>query len=476
MNSPALHIHSAPLLANIELEQYFLGAVLTDPLAIEKVGSLVKPEYFSEGVHRRIWEICLELFDHDRTVTGVTVSAFIADEEAADWEEIGGRGYVARLCGAAIGSIGVEEQARDLIAWWQRRELQAVAGEAASMAANQSIPFDQITDMVEETTGELRQVGTRRRSLLSIDEAMEGAFQRAEAAHSDGTGIIGIATGLKDLDRMLGGLGAGDMIVIAGRPSMGKSTLALNITRNVVKQGIGVYYASPEMTAQEFGYRIMSDEAYERCRVAYSDFRQGKYGVDEYRAMQAARASLKGVPLRIEERAGASIPFLRAGVKRAAREFERAGTPLGMIVVDHIGLLTGPKSSGRYEMLTYISAEQKRLAKDFGVPVLALSQLSRQVEQRDDKRPQLSDLRESGAIEQDADVVIFPYRHDYYLERDKPSTFKTAEAEADYEAELHSHRNKADLIIAKQRNGPIGTVKAYCNVASSSFRDLGGGA
>lgn len=474
MSEVAIHtVAEEPQLVNIELEQMVLGTILCHPEAVSMVAGTLKPEYFADPVHERIYSLCLDIFERDKTCSALTVASHVSEEEAQAWASFGGRGYLARLAGASIGVPMLREQSRDLIDWWRRRELQAAARQADYTATNMSTPFDGIVDMLEEATGELRQVGQKRVTMRSIGQAMDRAFERAEAAHTSGTGITGLSTGLKDLDAMLGGLGAGDMIVIAGRPSMGKSTLALDIARHVALDSQGVFYASPEMTAEEFGYRIMTDHAFDLGEaIAYSSFRQGKYGVDEYQAMQRARNALRDIPLRIEEKAGASIPFIRAGVKRAARDFERVGTPLSMIVVDHMGLLQAPRSVSRYEMLTYFSAEMKRMAKDFEVPVLAISQLSRQVEQRDNKRPKLSDLRESGAIEQDADVVIFPYRHEYYLERDKPD-FSSPAAEADWEAEFAQHKNKAEIIIDKQRNGPIGSVTVYCNMATSSFRDFG---
>jgi replicative DNA helicase len=234
----------------------------------------------------------------------------------------------------------------------------------------------------------------------------------------------------------------------------------------------GVVYVTPEMTDKELCIRILADEALRHGeRIEYAALKRGDFGDASRRILAECSDAVKRAPLLVEEAGNITIPMIRGLVKRAEREFERNGTPLGLIVVDHMGLVTVPGARTEFDKVSFISAQMKQLAKTFHVPVLALSQLSRQVESRDDKRPQLSDLRQSGNIEQDADIVLFPYRAEYYLERSKPEKFKSNEAQADWEADLERARNVCDLAIAKQRNGPVGHVRLFCDMGASAFRN-----
>ena len=460
---------------NVEVEQILLGSILMRGENIESVVSLLRPDHFFEPIHTRIYEVCQVLFERDRTVSPVTVSAYLSDAEVASWSSIGGRGYLARLA-AAGGTQGgkISEQARDVIEYWRRRQLASAIEEIAPAIHNLATPFEQVVDYLEDVSGDMRIEGASKPSRLAIARAATQAMESAERASQRTDGLTGLSCGIADVDRKLGGLNAGDMIVLAGRPSMGKTSVALNFARSVAQQGRGVLFVSIEMTAEQLAYRMLSDQAFDQGHVIpYDDIRRGKLDMVNREALKDASDALNDLPIEIDESPDVTMPGLRAICRKAARHFERKGTPLGLIVLDHMGLVSAPRIENSVARLTYISGESKKIAKHFGVPVLALSQLSRQVESRDDKRPLLSDLRESGAIEQDADVVIFTYRHEYYMERAKPEKFKSDAAAADWHADLHACHNKADLIIAKNRQGPIGTVKMFCDITCGAFRDLG---
>jgi replicative DNA helicase len=459
---------------NLEIEQSLLGAILLNGESMEAVISFLRPEHFFAPEHARIYELCEVLFERDRTVSPLTVSAYLSESEAESWNAIGGRSYLARL--AAIGGLvgSIRETSRDVIEYWRRRQMLAAIEESIPAIGNIAVPFDEVVDYIEDVSGDMRMEGSSRPSRVSIARAAANAMESAEDASQRVDGLRGSSTGILDLDRKLGGMDAGQMIVIAGRPSMGKTTLALGIARRVAMQGRGVLYGSIEMTAEQLAYRILSDQAFDMGYVIpYDDIKRGRLDLVNRPALADARSRLSDLPLEIDESSEISMPGFRATCRKAARNFERKGTPLGLIVLDHMGLVSAPRIDNMVARMTYISGEMKKLAKHFGVPVLALSQLSRQVESRDDKRPVLSDLRESGAIEQDADVVIFTYRHEYYMSRSKPEKFKTDAAAADWHADLHACHNAADLIVAKNRQGPTGSVKTFCDITCGVFRDMG---
>lgn len=457
---------------NIEVEQQLLGALLMHRAGMERVVSFLRDEHFSEPVHQRVYQLCQLLWERDRQITVMALSTLISAEQNDMWSEIGGRSYIARLAGAATGTDTITEYARDVVDLWRRRELLATIDASYGSITDMAMPFDAVTDVIEETCATLRQEGQKRLTARYVSDIAPDALNALMAAKQRQGGLNGLSTGLADLDKMVGGLAGGDMIVIAGRPSMGKSSLALFMARAVAEEGRGVCYISPEMTCQEFAFRLASIEAdLGGHHIEYSAMRRGALDAEQEAHAIKAIERTKRYPLLIEEAGDISVSGIRAIVKKTARQFDRDGTPLSLIVIDHMGLIQVPKAEGRYEKLTYISGQMKALAKLFNVPVIALSQLSRQVEQRDDKRPHLADLRESGAIEQDADLVLFPYRHEYYLEREKPD-FKSVTAQADWEADALKHRNICDIAIAKHRNGPIGNVKVFCDVSINAFGNI----
>ena len=458
---------------NIELEQQLLGTLLMRSEYFERVASFLKPEHFYDPVHQRLFTLCHAIFEQNRPVSAMTVSAFVSEDESRSWEDIGGRSYVTRLLSFPAPDEYIIDHANQLIDYWRRREMLAMMNEAYPAINEMSSSFDAVSDMIEETAAGLRQEGKRIRTVMQIGEAVKQVVTHIDTPCDDRDALNGLSTGLRDVDAKLGGLAPGEMIVIAGRPSTGKSTIALNIGRITAMAGKGVLYISPEMTAREFGFRILSDEVFDAGeRIEYASIRR-RWLDDHQKAMlRAAAERADGWPLLIEEAGDITIGGIRSLAKKAQRQFERDGTPLSLLVVDHIGLVSVPSARGEFERVSYISAQMKALAKTFCVPVIALSQLSRQVESREDKRPMLSDLRQSGSIEQDADIVMFPYRHEYYLERSKPESFTSVNAEADWQTEFSKHKNRADIIIAKNRNGPIGSVKAFCDVAVNAFRDI----
>ncbi|MDF0595236.1 replicative DNA helicase [Psychromarinibacter halotolerans] len=461
---------------NIEAEQQLLGAILTNNESFDKVSSIVKPQHFYDPVHQRIFEVAAARIAKNALASPVTLKAFLEDDEGL--KELGGGAYLVRLAGAAISTFAVRDYAQMIYDLAIRRELIRLGQDIAAKAKKVDVasePREQITE-AEQSLYSLAEQGQAERGFQSFLRAVTDAVNVANAAYQREGGLAGVSTGLIDMDKKLGGLHKSDLLILAGRPSMGKTSLATNIAFNVAKaykkgllpdgsegtiDGGVVGFFSLEMSAEQLAARILA----EASEISSHQIRQGDMTEGEFRRFVEAAKSLEACPLYIDDTPAIPISQLAARCRRLKRTHG-----LDVIIVDYLQLVRG-QSDNRVQEIAEISMGLKAIAKELNVPVIALSQLSRQVESREDKRPQLSDLRESGSIEQDADVVMFVFREEYYVEREKPSDDKLEEMAAWQERMSRLHA-KAEVIIGKQRHGPIGTVELSFEAQFTRFGNL----
>jgi replicative DNA helicase len=449
---------------NIEAEQQLLGVILVNNDVYDRISSLIKPEHFFDPVHQRIFDICSARILKNALASPVTIKAFMEDDEGL--RDLGGPAYLARLAGAAISAYAARDYAQMIYDLAVRRDLIQLGQDIAARAAMvdvQSEPKEQITD-AEQKLYKLAEQGVTERGFQSFLKAVTEAVNSANAAYQRDGGLSGVSTGLVDLDKKLGGLHPSDLLILAGRPSMGKTSLATNIAFNVAKaykrgtradgsegaiDGGVVGFYSLEMSAEQLAARILS----EASEVPSEQIRRGDMTEAEFRRFVEAAKSLEACPLYIDDTPALPISQVAARARRLKRTHG-----LDVLIVDYLQLLKGTgKGENRVNEVSEITQGLKAIAKELNIPVIALSQLSRQVESREDKRPQLSDLRESGSIEQDADVVMFVYRDEYYKEREKPGDHDL-EAMAKWQDIMEKVHGKAEVIIGKQRHGPIGSV------------------
>jgi replicative DNA helicase len=463
---------------NIEAEQQLLGAILTNNDVYDRIAALVKSDHFYDPVHQRIFEKAAARIQKNALASPVTLKPFFEDDEGL--KELGGPAYLVRLAGAAISSFAARDYAQMIYDLAVRRELISLGRDIAAKAAKVDVtsePREQITD-AEQHLYKLGEQGVAQRGFVSFLRATTEAVNSANAAYQRGGGLAGISTGLVDLDRKLGGLHPSDLLILAGRPSMGKTSLATNIAFNIAKayrrgrlsdgsegavDGGVVGFFSLEMSSEQLAARILS----EASEVPSEQIRRGDMTEEEFRRFVEAAKSLESCPLYIDDTPALPISQVAARARRLKRTHG-----LDVLVVDYLQLLKGTSKgeSNRVQEVSEITQGLKAIAKELNLPVVALSQLSRTVESRDDKRPQLSDLRESGSIEQDADVVMFVYRDEYYHERLKPPEDDPRFAE--WYEKMNRVHGKAEVIIGKQRHGPIGTVELSFEGRFTRFGNL----
>ena len=467
---------SGTLPHSIEAEQQLLGAILTNNDVFDRVASIIKPVHFYEPVHARIYEVAAQRIQKNALASPVTLKAFLEDDEGL--KELGGPAYLARLAGAAISSFAARDYAQMIYDFAIRRELIELGHDIASKAGRVDVdsePKEQIVE-AEQKLYKLGEQGQSETGFQSFLRAVTDAVNVANAAYQRGGGMAGISTGLVDLDKKLGGLHPSDLLILAGRPSMGKTSLATNIAFNVAKaykrgmkhdgsegavDGGVVGFFSLEMSAEQLAGRILA----EASEISSHKIRQGDMTEGEFRRFVEAAKQLESCPLFIDDTPALPIAQLAARARRLKRTHG-----LDLLIIDYLQLCRGT-AENRVNEIAEISMGMKAIAKELNIPVIALSQLSRQVENRDDKRPQLSDLRESGSIEQDADVVLFVYRGEYYKEREKPGEDDLAAMEK-WMADMERLHGKAEVIIGKQRHGPIGTVELSFESQFTRFGNL----
>ncbi len=465
-----------PMPHSIEAEQQLLGAILTNNDIFDRVASVINSSHFYDPVHARIYEVAAARIAKNNLASPVTLKAFLEDDDGL--KELGGPAYLARLAGAAISAYAAKDYAQMIYDLAIRRELiglgQTIADRATKMEVTEE-PREQIVQ-AEQALYKLSEQGKTDSGFVSFLKAVTEAVQTANAAYQRDGGLAGVSTGLVDLDAKLGGLHPSDLLILAGRPSMGKTSLATNIAFNVAKaykkgirpdgtegavEGGVVGFYSLEMSAEQLASRILS----EASEVPSQQIRRGDMTEQEFRRFVDAAKTLEACPLFIDDTPALPIAQLAARARRLKRTHG-----LDVLIIDYLQLCRGT-AENRVQEIGEISMGMKAIAKELNIPVIALSQLSRTVESRDDKRPQLSDLRESGSIEQDADVVMFVFREEYYKEREKPGEHDL-EKMAMWQEEMERLHARAEVIIGKQRHGPIGTVDLAFEAQFTRFGNL----
>ena len=464
---------------NVEAEAALLGALMIDNRLVENVQLRLQPHHFYEPLHGRIYEAILRMTDGNRIANPVTLRPLFESDESI--KEVGGPAYLAQLTGSGAAVIGARDFAQQIYDLALLRALVGVGRDLVEGALDTSedvAPLAQI-ERAETELYKVAEEGGAEGRAKSFSEATKDALEMAERALNSGGHLSGFTTGLESLNSKIGGLHKSDLIIVAGRQGMGKSSLATNIgfacaqrllrdredgIEPVKSAGTPVALFSLEMSADQLATRILAEQS----GISSENLRMGRISQQEFRQLARAAAELQSLPLYIDDTPGLTIAALRTRARRLRRQ-----KGIGMVIVDYLQLLqgTGKGSSGdnRVQEISEISRGLKQLAKELDLPVIGLSQLSRAVEQREDKRPQLSDLRESGSIEQDADIVIFIYREDYYLAAKQP-----ADDHPDFAAwqeEMARNYGRAEIIVAKQRHGSTGKVRVKFDSRITKFSD-----
>ncbi|HHY48896.1 MAG TPA: replicative DNA helicase [Alphaproteobacteria bacterium] len=463
---------------NVEAEQALLGAILVNNEAFYRVSDFLAPEHFYEPIHREIYEVCGKIIRAGKTATPITAKTYLPDQLLAD---VTMPQYLARLAAEATTVLNAADYGQTIYDLALRRSLIQIGEEMAATAYESDVELTapKQIEQAERQLFDLAEKGRYDGGFQPFSEALREAIEMASEAYSrDGT-LSGMATGLTDLDRLMGGLQRSDLIIIAGRPGMAKTSLATTIAFHVAKNWKGeitpdghrktidggqVGFFSLEMSAEQLATRILSAES----GISSADIRRGNIHESQFGRLVEASNLMAQVPLYIDDTGGLSISQLAARARRLKRQ-----KGLDLIVIDYVQLLFGSArkaNENRVQELTEITTTLKALAKELDVPIIALAQLSRAVEQRDDKHPQLADLRDSGSIEQDADVVLFIYREEYYLKNKEPRP-NTPEHLA-WQSEMEKVHGRAELIIGKQRHGPTGTVQLAFEAHLTRFSNL----
>lgn len=478
VEDPVPAYRSAP--HNIEAEQALLGAILVNNEALYRVSDFLEPVHFFEPIHQNIFQLARDLVRAGKIATPVTLKTFI--DASIDIGGLTVSQYLARLAAEATTIINAQDYGRTVYDLAVRRALITVGEDMVNVAFDAPVDFSprqQIED-AERRLYELAETGRYDGGFQRFAQALTTAVDMAANAYQRDGKLSGLATGLDDLDRMMGGLQPSDLIILAGRPGMGKSALATNVGYNIAKAWRGevrtdghtvtanggiVGFFSLEMSAEQLATRIIA----EQTGIPSSQIRRGGISEADFERIKDYSIELQNLPFFIDETGGLSVAQLAARARRLKRQ-----RGLDLLIVDYLQLLSGStkrSSENRVQEITEITTKLKALAKELNVPIMALSQLSRQVESREDKRPQLSDLRESGSIEQDADVVMFVFREEYYHMMRKPMESERDKF-AEWMAEGDKIGGKAEVIIGKQRHGPTGTVELQFDGAVTRFSSL----
>ncbi|HZF76702.1 MAG TPA: replicative DNA helicase [Acetobacteraceae bacterium] len=472
--------------SNLQAEQALLGALLANNKAYERVGEFLAPDHFADPIHARIFAAIQRRLEASQLADAVTLRAEF--EHSGLLDEVGGAAYLGQLVSAMVGVINAGEYGRVIHDAWLRRQLIDVGETLVNRAFGAEPELDGKMQMeaAEQELFELSKAGETGGGFVSLEHALRVSIDYAEKAFHNPGGVSGLSTGLRDLDAKLGGLHKSDLLILAGRPGMGKTALATKIAfgaarallreardkepNAIPKAGVAIF--SLEMSADQLATRILSEES----RISGDRIRRGDIGQRDFDKFVEASRELQALPLFIDDTPAITLSALRTRCRRLQRT-----RGLNLVVVDYLQLMRpapGTRPENRVQEISQITQGLKAIAKELAVPVIALSQLSRQVESREDKRPQLSDLRESGSIEQDADVVMFVYRDEYYLKQREPKQAnfdnpqKYQEAVEKFTTDMENAHNKAELILAKQRHGPTGTIPLFFEGEFTRFGDL----
>ncbi|WP_332687356.1 replicative DNA helicase [Devosia sp.] len=464
---------------NVEAEQALLGAILLNNDAFYRVSDFLEPVHFYEPVHRDIYEVAGKIIRAGKSADPTTIKTHLPEQLLPD---VTMAQYLAKLAAEATTVLNAADYGQAIYDTAIRRNLILVGEEMVAVAYDGSDVEMTPNRQIEKVEGELFQLAEKGRydgGFQNFSSALSASIQMAGEAYQRDGGLSGIATGLDDLDRQMGGLQGSDLIVLAGRPAMGKTSLATNIAFNVARAWKGeitpdghqkttnggvVGFFSLEMSSEQLATRILAEQA----EISSSDIRRGRIHDSQFSKLVDVSNMMSKLPLYIDDTGGISVAQLAARARRLKRQ-----KGLDFLVIDYLQLLSGSSkasSQNRVQELTEITTTLKALAKELEVPIVALSQLSRQVESRDDKHPQLADLRESGSIEQDADVVLFVYREEYYLKNKEPK--EGTPEHMTWQGEMEKVHGKAEVIIAKQRHGPTGTVQLSFEAQFTRFGNL----
>jgi replicative DNA helicase len=465
---------------NTEAEQALLGAILVKNEAAHRVSEFLEAEHFYEPVHGRIYDAAMQIIERGQHATPITLKSYFERDEAL--ADVGSDAYLARLAGAAVTIINAEDYGRVIYDCFLRRELITVGEDVVNTAYEPAVDETAIgqIEVAETALFRLAESGSHEGGFQTFSNSVINAIDRIEGAYKSDSRLVGVSTGLTDLDKMLGGLQRSDLVILAGRPSMGKTALATNIAFSAARafrqetdesgtkktvDGAVVGFFSLEMAADQLASRILAEVA----QISSEKLQRGELTNDQFIKVANASKEIQSLPFFIDDTPALSVAALRTRARRLKRQHG-----LGLIVVDYLQLLRPAGKSSlehRVQEVSQITQALKALAKELDVPVLALSQLSRAVEQREDKRPLLSDLRESGSIEQDADVVMFIYRDEYYRERREPEE-KGTEEYFNWQKKMEEVHNVAEVIIGKQRHGPTGKVDLFFKPEFTKFGNM----
>ncbi len=451
---------------NIEAEQSVIGSILVSNDIFDEINTIISSINFYDPMHQKIFEAVESLIYKGMLANPITLKNYFEDEK----DDINVPEYLVKITKFSTSVRQAIEYSKIIYDMFVRRELIKISEQTIDSAKINDLDTNgqAIIENSERLLFDLAEKGSFNSSLVKFDEAMKQTIEMASAAYKNEEGIVGVPTGLRDLDDKLGGLHQSDLIIIAGRPSMGKTSLATNIAFNAAQKlqdngkKSSIAFFSLEMSSEQLSTRIISEQA----RISSNDIRRGRISDDQFDKFLETSKNISELPLYIDETPAISIAALSNRARRIKRLFG-----LDMIVVDYIQLMRGTtfNKDGRVQEISQITQGLKAIAKELSVPVVALSQLSRQVEQRDDHKPQLADLRESGSIEQDADVVMFVYREGYYLQRKEPREATVEHAE--WQAKMNEVAHLAQIIIGKQRHGPIGNITLEFEERFTKFKD-----
>ena len=451
---------------NIEAEQAVIGSILVSNEIFDEINTIVSSANFYDPMHQKIFSAIENHIFKGMLANPITLKNYFENEK----DELNVPEYLVKITKFSTSTRQATEYSKIIYDMFVRRQLIKISEQTIDTAKlnDLNVNGQSIIENSERLLFDLAEKGSFNASLIKFDDALKQTIEMASAAYKNEEGIVGVPTGLKDLDDRLGGLHQSDLIIIAGRPGMGKTALATNIAFNAANKLLdsdrksSIAFFSLEMSSEQLSTRILAEQS----RIKSNDIRRGKISDDQFEKFIETSKNISELPLYIDETPAISIAALSNRARRIKRLFG-----LDMIVVDYIQLMKGSYNNkdGRVQEISEITQGLKALAKELSVPVVALSQLSRAVEQRDDKKPQLSDLRESGSIEQDADVVMFVYRQSYYLKSKEPRPATVEHAE--WQAKMNEVAHLAQIIIGKQRHGPIGNVTLEFEERFTKFKD-----
>lgn len=449
---------------NLEVEQALLGALLLEPSAWERVPDHLAGKHFFEGLHGELFDRMLELGTNGKSPTVFVLKGYFEGRELDEHTTVAQ--YLGRLMSRAVSTLYVGEYAATIIDLHRRRELILIGEDiTASAYALDSGTTEAQIESAEAALYQIAEHGQAGTHEVSFEAALGKAVSRVSEAYQRGGALAGLPTGYPDLDKLLGGLQASDLIILAGRPAIGKTALAVNMAVNAAKQGKAVGIFSMEMSDEQLALRILAEES----SIGGDRLRRGAIDEHEARAVMRRASEIAGYPIHIDHSGGLSIAQVAARARRIKRRHH-----IDLLIIDYLQLMRGSKKENRTQELTEITMGLKALAKELDIPVIALSQLSREVEKRADKRPMMADLRESGSIEQDADVILFVYRDEYYLSREEPDASDIL-AYDKWRTAMESARGLAEIIAAKNRHGPTGSVKLAFDGRVTRFSSLSQG-